>query len=137
MQGGMQSILGPGVDQEEYGLEQMSEEELQKLVELGVIDDNMAENARQMRLAEELRYATPTPEGRQAGRVYVASNPLEHIGKGMQQWNAQKRMDELEKERAGMGQQQTAGRQSYWDIIRGMRRKPQDFSGIQAPNVEL
>jgi len=36
---------------------------------------------RQMAAAEALRQ--PTPEGRQAGRVFVAANPLEHLGKGI------------------------------------------------------
>jgi len=136
MKGGMQSILGPGPDMEAYGLENMTEEDLQKLVELGVIDDKMAENARQMQLAEQLRYRAG-PEGRQAGRVYVAANPLEHIGRGMEQYQAIKRQKELDQQRGEMGKQQTAGRQTYWDLIRGMRRKPQDFSDIQAPNYEL
>lgn len=136
MKGGMQSILGPGPGMEAYGLEQMTDEDLQKLVELGVIDENMAENQRQMRLAEQLRYQA-SPEGRMAGRVYVAANPLEHLGKGLEQWNAQKRMKELETQRGEMGKQQTEGRKSYWDILRGMRQKPQDFSDIQAPNYEL
>jgi hypothetical protein len=133
----MQSLLGPGPGMEAYGLESMTEEDLQKLVELGVIDENMAENSRQMKLAEELRYGTAAPEGRQAGRVYVASNPLEHIGRGMEQYQAQKKMKELETQRGEMGKQQTAGRQSYWDLLRGMRRKPQDFSQVQAPQVDL
>lgn len=129
---GMQSLLGPDVGMEAYGLEDMTEEDLQKLVELGVIDEQMAENQRQMRLAEELRFQKG-PEGRQAGRTYVAANPLEHLGTGIQQWQAQKRMGELEKQRGEMGQQQTEGRKSYWDVLRGMRRKPQDFSGVQPP----
>lgn len=137
MTSGMQSLLGPAPGMEAYGLEEMTEEDLAKLVELGVIDENMAENARQMQLAEKLRYGTASPEGRQAGRVYVAANPLEHLGRGLEQWNAQKKMGELEKQRGEMGQQQTEGRQTYWDILRGMRRKPQDFSGVQAPNIEL
>lgn len=133
MKSGMQSLLGPGPDMEPTSLEGMTEEDLQKLVELGVINEDMAENARQMQMAEKLRYDTAGPEGRQAGRVYVAANPLEHIGRGMEQWNAQKRMGELDKEREVMQGQQTAGRQTYWDILRGMKRKTPDFSGVQAP----
>lgn len=133
----MQSLEGPGVGEEEFDLSKMSEEELQQLVQLGVIDENMAENSRQMKLAEQLRYGTPSPQGIQAGNVYVASNPLEHIGRGMEQWTAQKRMKDLEKQRGEMQGQQTAGRQTYWDLLRGRRRKPQDFSGIEMPQVDL
>lgn len=131
-----EQLLTPGM--EEFNLETLSEEDLQELVSLGVIDENMAENARQMALAEKLRYGTPGPEGRQAGRVYVAANPLEHLGRGMEQWNAQKKMGELEKQRGTMQGQQTQGRQNYWDLIRGMRQKPVDLSTVEpAPTYEF
>jgi hypothetical protein len=50
---------------------------------LGTYGDQMEVSAleKQMEQAEALRMATP--EGRQAGRVYVAANPLEHLGKGI------------------------------------------------------
>lgn len=38
----------------------------------------------QLATAQALR-GTPTPEGRQAGRVYVAANPLEHINSAYKQ----------------------------------------------------
>jgi hypothetical protein len=126
----------------DFNLEDLSPEDLQKLVDLGVIDDNMLENARQMKLAEQLRYQA-APEGRQAGRTYVAASPLEHIGAGMEKYAAMKRMKELETARAGMGQQQTAGRSTYWDVLRGKKRgwtpemQTPDFSGIQPPQVDL
>lgn len=106
----------------DFDLSNMSEEELQQLVALGVIDENMAENARQMALQEGLRYGD-MPEGRDSGRVYTAANPLEHVGKLMQQYNAQKKMDQLGKERVDMGKQQTAGRGTYWDLLRGKKKK--------------
>lgn len=132
----LQSLQGPGIGQEEYDLSKMSEDELQKLVQLGVIDENMAENQRQMKLAEQLRYQA-APEGRQAGRVYVAANPLEHIGKGLEQYQAIQRQKELDKQRAEMQGKQTAGRQTYWDLLRGQRQKPQDFGWIEPPKLDL
>lgn len=135
MQGGPESL------NEEFNLEGMTEEELQQLVQLGVIDENMAENARQMAVQEGLRYQG-APEGRQAGRTYVAANPLEHIGKGLEQYNAMKRMKELEAQRGTMQGQQTAGRGMYWDLLRGKRKKPvkidsQDFSWVDPPSLDL
>lgn len=135
MKGGMDSVLGPDYGMEAYGLEQMTEEDLQKLVELGVIDEQMAENARQMAMQEGLRYQA-APEGREAGRTYVAANPLEHAGKLLEQYNAQKEIEGLKKERGVLEGKQTQGRQSYWDILRGMKRKPQDFSDVQMPTIE-
>ena len=37
-----------------------------------------------------------SPEGREAGRVYVAANPLEHIGAAWQNYNVMKKERELE-----------------------------------------
>jgi hypothetical protein len=50
---------------------------------LGTYGDQLEIGAleKQMAAAEALRQGTP--EGRQAGRVYVAANPLEHLGKGI------------------------------------------------------
>jgi len=131
MKGGMDSLLGPDYGMEAYGLENMTEEDLQKLVELGVINEQMAENARQKALQEQLRYQAQ-PEGRDSGRVYTAASPLEHMGTLLEKYNANKKIKELDTERGVLEGQQTAGRQTYWDILRGMRRKPQDFSWLDS-----
>lgn len=57
-------------------------------LELGAMDEQMAQ-------AEALRQATP--EGRQAGRVYTAANPLEHLGKGIGDYKLMKKRQEYEK----------------------------------------
>ena len=57
--------------------------------EQGVLDD-------QMSYAEGLR-DTATPEGRQAGRVYVAANPLEHIGTGLNRYAGHRKIGDLDK----------------------------------------
>lgn len=50
---------------------------------LGTYGDQLEIGAleKQMEQANALRQATP--EGRSVGRVYVAANPLEHLGKGI------------------------------------------------------
>lgn len=48
----------------------------------------------QMAQAQALR-GTPTPEGRDSGRVYTAANPLEHIGAGIQRYRAGKEVRDL------------------------------------------
>lgn len=47
----------------------------------GVANDQIA-------MAEQLRSGAPRAQGRQAGNVYAAANPLEHIAKGYQQRKA-------------------------------------------------
>lgn len=49
-------------------------------------------------LADELRN-TGMPEGRNAGRVFVAANPLEFVGAGVKQYRGWKKTREVEKER--------------------------------------
>lgn len=68
----------PQAGQNPYGLDPAVLEAM-----LGTYGDQMEVSAleKQMAAAEALRQATP--EGRQAGRVYVAANPLEHLGKGI------------------------------------------------------
>lgn len=61
-------------------------------MELSALDEQMAK-------ADALRSLEGGPEGRQAGRVYVASNPLEHVGKAMQQWEGRKRAKDIEPKR--------------------------------------
>lgn len=48
----------------------------------------------QMAQAEALRMGTP--EGRQAGRVFVAANPLEHLGKGIGDYRLMKKQQETD-----------------------------------------
>jgi hypothetical protein len=60
-------------------------------MELGAMDAQMAQ-------AEALRQATP--EGRSTGRVYVAANPLEHIGKGIGDYKLMKKRQQYEKDSA-------------------------------------
>jgi len=63
---------------------------------LGTYGDQMelTELEKQMAQAEALRMGTP--EGRQAGRVYVAANPLEHLGKGIGDYKLMKKRQATE-----------------------------------------
>lgn len=61
--------------------------------ELGAMEDQIAR-------AQALRDANVTPEGRNAGRVFVAANPLEHLGKGIKDYQYGKRERELEADAA-------------------------------------
>lgn len=56
------------------------------------------------------------PQGRQAGRVFVAANPLEHIGHGLSKWAGRKA---LRKQKKGLEEHRTniqAGRTAAADI---------------------
>lgn len=90
----------PGVQQGQQS--PMTYEQLQALLLGGsTFADEMSDMEKQQAMAEALRYQDG-PEGRSSGRVYTAANPLEHIGKGIQQYKAQKQMDEIAKQREEM-----------------------------------
>jgi hypothetical protein len=61
-------------------------------MELSALDEQMAK-------ADALRSLEGGPEGRNAGRTFVAANPLEHVGKAMQQWEGRKRAKDIEPKR--------------------------------------
>lgn len=120
---------------DELSIQELSDEDLAKLVELGMIPEEQAALAKQMQQAQMLQ-RQPGPQGRQSGRVFTAANPLEFVGAGLQQYagmrkekQAMDKMDELRK-------QQLMGRQLY--AQRAMdspyRRSTQPF--LQQPTEE-
>lgn len=56
-----------------------SESQIRMILELAGLEGDTTRATEQLELAKALRRMN-SPEGRQAGNVYVASNPLEHIG---------------------------------------------------------
>lgn len=49
--------------------------------------------AQQLKMAEGL--TMPTPQGRQAGNIYTAANPLEHIGAALSTLGSQKQQRQV------------------------------------------
>jgi len=116
-------------------MQELSDEDLAKLVELGLIPEQQAALAKQAQQARMLQQ-TAMPEGRSNGRVYTAANPLEFIGHGLQQYagirkerQAEEKMDELRK-------QQLQARQLYAGRMMDTpyRRSTQPF--LQQPTEE-
>jgi hypothetical protein len=72
-------------------------EQLQALLlEGSAYGEEMSDLEKQQMMADALRMEA-SPEGRSAGRVYVAANPLEHIGAGIKQYQGKKQSEELAK----------------------------------------
>src|SRR5574341_199706 len=90
-------------------------DELSRLVELGVLSEEEAENIRQQKLAEGSA-AAAGPEGRQVGGVYVAASPLEHAaglaGRGASAY----RLAQLRRERESLTGLRRAGLRAEQDI---------------------
>jgi hypothetical protein len=92
--------------------QEMSDDELQQLIALGIIPEEQAQLLKQQQQAQMLQQR-PGPEMRGNGRVMTAANPLEFVGAGLQQYagmrkekQALDKLDELRK-------QQLQGRQLY------------------------
>ena len=97
--------------------EEMSEEELQQLMALGIIPDQQALLEKQRTLAEQLRYRN-APEMRGNARVQTAANPLEFLVSGIQGYKAGKELDEIKKKNDDLLQQQVSGRKAFYEALR-------------------
>lgn len=93
-------------------LENLSEEDIKLLMELGIIPEQMGQLDKQMGIAEGLRN-TPNPEMRYAGRVNVAANPLEFIGKGLREYAGIRDMKNIQKQKDDLIRQQSEARNRY------------------------
>lgn len=118
-------------------LEGLSEEELQQLMELGVIPQKQDALALQLAQATKLRNAAG-PEGRDSGRVYTAANPLEHLVHAAQGIRAGSDMKRLEKEQQDLANAQVAGRSQFLKALYGKKPPiPMDLDAIQADNFQM
>lgn len=106
----------------------LTEEDIQELMELGIIDPQMASLDEQIASAQEIRNRKG-PEGTYAGRVYVAANPLEHIVNAWQGIRAGKELDKLRADQQRLLAQQVRGRGKYFNrlVDTPQRRASQPF----------
>ena len=116
------------------GFEGLTEEQLQQLIELGVIPDEQGYLAEQMQQANAVRNMAG-PEMRGNGRVQVAANPLEFLGQGIQKYQAGNDLKEIGQKRRTLLDKQVAGRKALLDAIRG---KQMGFQGsmINDPGID-
>ena len=101
------------------------------LVSGSFTEEELAEIAAKIQSAEGMRdqafAAGGGPQGRQAGNVFVAANPLEHVGNAMQGYGAMKRAD---KYTAEQGKLREAERGRIQQTIDALRPKPQNPAGM-------
>lgn len=121
-------------------LEGMSEEEIQKLMELGVIPKQQDALAQQLAQATAVRNS-PGPQGRDSGRVYTAASPLEHIAHVAQSIKAGKDMERIGKQQQASMEDQVRGRSQFLKMMYG--KKPHldsieyDPQTAQMPNLSF
>lgn len=97
---------------DELSLQELSDEDLAKLVELGAIPEQQAALAKQMQQARMLQQQAG-PEMRGNSRVQTAANPLEFLGTGLQQYAGMRQGKETQAKLDALQKQQMMGRQLY------------------------
>lgn len=120
--------------------EGMSEEELQQLMDLGMIPGKQDALAQQLAQATAMRNAKG-PEGRGYAGVYTAANPLEHLAHAAQGIKAGRDMERIQKEQNDLLQQQTAGRSQFMKAMYGKKppiyTAPLDPEDFKMPTVNF
>lgn len=96
--------------------ENLTEEDIAALMELGIVPDQLGSLQEQIDQAERLRYRKG-PEGTHTGRVYVAASPLEHIAHAMQGIKAGKDLDRMRAEQQALLGKQVSGRSRYFNRL--------------------
>lgn len=92
----------------------LSEEDIQQLMELGIAPDQLESLNTQIASAQKLRDRR-APQGTDTGRMYVAASPLEHIAYAMQGIKAGKDIDKARAEQQKILAQQVRGRGTYFN----------------------
>lgn len=110
-------------------MDEFTPEQLQALIELGIMPEELAGLDEQLAQADALR-GTPMPEGQMAGRVFVAPNPLQYLAAGMDRYRGARDAKELRGQRKELLGKTTNSRMAYaqalMDALRG-------GGGAQAP----
>lgn len=120
-------------------LADLSEEEIQQLMELGALPTEQSQLASSLAQATALRNKEG-PQGQQTGRVYTAASPIEHAVHAWQGIKAGKQMDSILKKQQENLLKQTEGRGAF---LKALRRKPKTIGieeyepQMQMPNVEF
>jgi hypothetical protein len=96
--------------------ENLSEEDIQALMELGIIPDEYQGLQEQIEQAQKLRNREG-PQGTHTGRVYVAASPLEHLSHTLQGMKAGKDLDRMRAEQQALLQRQVSGRGKYFNRL--------------------
>lgn len=93
-------------------LENLSPEELEQLVALGIIPEQMSGMDRQYKEAAALR-RTQQPGMEGNGRVMVAASPLAHLAAGVDRYQGNKQMRGIESKQDQLLKEQAAARNLY------------------------
>jgi hypothetical protein len=97
---------------DELSVQDLSDEDIAKLVELGMIPDQQAQLAKQMEQARQLQNPQ-MPGMRGNSRVQVAASPLEYIAPVVGAIRGRRQEKDLQSQMDALRKQQLQGRQLY------------------------
>lgn len=109
----------------------LSDEQIQQLMQLGIIPQQQDILGKQLQLAQGLRYSQG-PQGRDSGRVYTAPNPLEVAMHNIQQYQAGKQMQDIQQKQQDMLRKQALGRAALAKLLYGQHDGSNADIGSQA-----
>jgi hypothetical protein len=127
--GGGVPPMGTGDDELTALLEGMDPALLEQLISLGALDGEQGMAAMDMARGDRMAQ-TPMPEGRNAGRTFVAANPLEFVGAAGMRMKGDRERDAAMVESHGILGKQTAGRKAFAELLAGGLRKPTTLPGL-------
>lgn len=119
------------------GFENLSDEDIQALMELGVIPDQQKGLDEQIATAQSIK-DRKSPQGRTVGPsgVYVASSPLEHAVYAAQGIMAGRDMDKRRKEQQDLLIKQIKGRSKYFQKMNDTPERRAAMPFMQNPGVD-
>jgi len=89
----------------------LTEDQIAQLMQLGVLQEEKGITSKELEMAQQLRQ-TPGPRGRYSGRSFIAPNPMEYLGRGIdrirgsyESQQATERMRENAQKQASLRQQ--------------------------------
>ena len=98
-------------------MDELSDEDIQQLIALGIIPDQQNDIQQQIALAEKLRYGG-MPQMQGNARVQTAASPLEFLATVLQGRQANKQIEDLRKQQNQLLQDQVAARTKFYQALR-------------------
>ncbi len=87
---------------------------IQQLMELGIIPGQLEQSQSDIQAAQATQSA-PGPYGRQAGGLYQAANPMEHLANALRKFKARDAEADARASADQLRQDQTSARRAFFD----------------------
>lgn len=111
---------------------------MDQLAQMSAYGDTAALNQQKYGLAHE-RSKTPTPQGREAGGMYIAANPLEFLASGIQRFRGEQGLQNAQAAQEGLIQGDVNARKQLGgamsEAMRRARSTQEPTGFVEAPTL--